>query len=139
MLEEKYVRWVAFASLGFFALFVFVMLLYVFTPAIISLLSGSNYDYCYPSPLYPSSSHLAMGLTSLCLQTKTFLAMISMVLLVLAGFISLPALALGVLFLLQDPLVESGQKIYYLLLMLFASSFGVVIYLWLRSRGKEKK
>jgi hypothetical protein len=80
-----------------------------------------------------------MGLTSLCLQTKTFLAMISMVLLVLAGFISLPALALGVLFLLQDPLVESGQKIYYLLLMLFASSFGVVIYLWLRSRGKEKK
>ncbi len=121
-MEKKYLKWSSIAGVSFVLIIILLALVYLLIPVIISSLTGiegtcdSN---CYGPSTGSGSSQIASSLCELCNTSKSFVAGLIMILILLGGFVVLIPMALTSIDILQSKKLSTPRKLLWALLIWF--------------------
>jgi len=121
-MEKKYLKWSSIIGVSF-ALIVFLLaLVYLLIPVMISSLTGiddSCDSSCYEPNTGSGSSQIANSLCELCNTSKSFVAGLIMILILLGGFVVLIPMALTSIDILQSTKLSTPRKLLWAILIWF--------------------
>ena len=114
-MDKKYLKWSIMAISFFLLLAVIGMIFYLLVPWILGLLIDVEDPCAYePSMTDAGPQGLTSAVYGLCTLSKSFIAVIIMVLLVIAGFMGFINMVLTTIDIFQSKTISAGKKILWI-------------------------
>ncbi|VVC04395.1 Uncharacterised protein [Candidatus Bilamarchaeum dharawalense] len=121
-MDKKYIKWTLICSVALLLIAILLAVIYIITPVILTVIMGQN--VC--DPVYGSTGTLTQSLTNLCNTSRSLIGMITMVAIIIAGFVMFLFTILVLIDLVTNPNLDN--KVVWIVGVLFLGLLAAILY-----------